>query len=309
MNPCLHPEEAMDMALGGTLPAAQHRDLNLHLAACAARAATTRAGSLRSCGRWPSTTGWPRLKKPWSVIPGSSTRSCPPARMTGLFPPRFARLRYRRAFRLGFALAGLLLAGGMAGATLWRLHRSSPVPLLLPEPSGATIQAAPAASRAVPSPAAEPAPLSDEPALQRSSRAQPSAAVLFAQALALRGEGKVDAAIAAHLRLQRLYPAARETRVSLALAGRLLLERGSSEQALAQFNQYLAQPGDIAEEALVGRATALGRLGRSATEAAAWRDVLERYPGSIYAAHAEKRLSALAEKPRAAAESGSDRRH
>ena len=297
MNPCLHPEEAMDMALGGTLPAAQHRDLNLHLAACAACAAHMAAAQQTRAAL---------AEQPQDQL---LDRQAVERAMTGLFPPRFARLRYRRAFRLGFALAGLLLAGGMAGATLWRLHRSSPVPLLLPEPSGATIQAAPAASRAVPSPAAEPAPLSDEPALQRSSRAQPSAAVLFAQALALRGEGKGDAAIAAHLRLQRLYPAARETRVSLALAGRLLLERGSSEQALAQFNQYLAQPGDIAEEALVGRATALGRLGRSATEAAAWRDVLERHPGSIYAAHAKKRLSALAEKPRAAAESGSDRRH
>ena len=297
MNPCLHPEEAMDMALGGTLPAPQRRDLNLHLAACAACAAHMAAAQQTRAAL---------AEQPQDQL---LDRQAVERAMTGLFPPRFARLRYRRAFRLGFALAGLLLAGGMAGATLWRLHRSSPVPLLLPEPSGATIQAAPAASRAVPSPAAEPAPLSDEPALQRSSRAQPSAAVLFAQALALRGEGKVDAAIAAHLRLQRLYPAARETRVSLALAGRLLLERGSSEQALAQFNQYLAQPGDIAEEALVGRATALGRLGRSATEAAAWRDVLERHPGSIYAAHAKKRLSALAEKPRAAAEPGSDRRH
>jgi len=297
MNPCLHPEEAMDMALGGTLPAPQRRDLNLHLAACAACAAHMAAAQQTRAAS---------AEQPQDQL---LDRQAVERAMTGLFPPRFARLRYRRAFRLGFALAGLLLAGGMAGATLWRSHRSSSVPLPLPEPSGTTIQVTPAAVRAVPSPAAEPAPSSDEPALQRPSRAQPSAAVLFAQALALRSEGKVDAAIAAHLRLQRLYPAARETRVSFALAGRLLLERGSSEQALAQFNQYLAQPGDIAEEALVGRATALGRLGRSATEAAAWRDVLERHPGSIYAAHAKKRLSALAEKPRAAAEPGSDRRH
>ena len=39
------------------------------------------------------------------------------------------------------------------------------------------------------------------------------------------------------------------------------------------------------------------RLGRSASEAAAWREVLERHPGSIYAAHARKRLATLAEKP------------
>jgi tetratricopeptide (TPR) repeat protein len=143
--------------------------------------------------------------------------------------------------------------------------------------------------------------------LQRSTRAQPSAAALFAQALALRSEGKVDAAIAAHLRLQRIYPTARETRLSFALAGRLLLERGSPDQALAQFNQYLAQPGDVAEEALVGRATALGRLGRSAAEASAWREVLESHPGSIYANRAKQRLAALAARPKAATEHGSSR--
>jgi len=220
--------------------------------------------------------------------------------MTGLYPPRFARLRYRRAFRLGFALAGLLLVSGMAGAALWRAHRPVSLPLLLPQPSGETLVSTPA--QAEPIMVADPAPASSDPVVQRAARAQPSAATLFAQALALRAEGKVDAAIAAHLRLQRLYPMARETHLSFALAGRLLLERGAPEQALAQFNQYLAQSGDVAEEALVGRATALGHLGRSAAEAAAWRQVIERHPESIYANQARQRLTALTTKPKAATE-------
>jgi tetratricopeptide (TPR) repeat protein len=220
--------------------------------------------------------------------------------MTGLFPSRFARLRNRRAFQLGFALAGLLLVGGLAGAALWRSQRPSSIPLLLPEPSDETRVSAPA--QAEPSLVADPAPASNDPVSQRSPRTQPSAAALFAQALALRAEGKVDAAIAAHLRLQRLYATARETHLSFALAGRLLLEKGASEQALAQFDQYLAQPGDVAEEALVGRATALGYLRRSAAEATAWRQVLERHPGSIYATRAKERLAALAGKPKATTE-------
>jgi TolA-binding protein len=293
VNPCPHPEAALDMALDGTLPAAQRRDLNLHLAACAACAAHMAAAQ-----RARQTLA----EQPWDE---QMDRQAVERAMTGLFPPRFAKLRYRRAFGLGFALAGLLLAGGMAGAGLWRSHRSSSVPLLLPEPSRGT--SAPAPSQAEPRFIAEPAPPSDEPAMQRSSRAQPSAAALFAQALTLRSEGKVDAAIAVHLRLQRLYPAARETRVSFALAGRLLLERDSPDQALAQFNQYLTRPGDVAEEALVGRATALGRLGHSAAEAAAWRDVIERHPGSIYATRAKERLAALAGKPRAATDPGPGR--
>jgi tetratricopeptide (TPR) repeat protein len=288
MNPCFHPEEAMDLALDGSLPAAQRRELNLHLAACAACAAHMAAAE--------------RTRETLAEQPHDELldRQAVERAMTGLFPPRFARLRYRRAFRLGFALAGLLLVGGMAGAALWRSHRPATFHLLLPQLSDQTRVSTPA--QAEPSLVADPAPAASDPVLQRSPRAQPSAAALFAQALALRSEGKVDAAIAAHLRLQRLYSTARETRLSFALAGRLLLERGSPEQALAQFNQYLAQPGDVAEEALVGRATALGHLGRSAAEAAAWREVIERHPGSIYATRAKERLAALGAKPKAATE-------
>jgi tetratricopeptide (TPR) repeat protein len=293
MKPCAHPEAALDLALDGTLPAAQRQDLNLHLAACAACAAQMAAAQ--------------RVRQTLAEQPRDEelNRQAVERAMTGLFPPRFARLRYRQAFRLGFALAVVLLAGGMAGAALWRWHRPVSVPLLLPEPSDETRVSAPV--QAEPSLVAEPVLPSSDSVLQRPTHAQPSAAALFAQALALRGEGKVGAAIATHLRLQHLYPTARETRLSFALAGRLLLERGSPEQALAQFNQYLAQPGDVAEEALVGRATALGHLGRSVAEAEAWREVIERHPGSIYANHAKRRLAVLAARPQAATEHRSSR--
>jgi tetratricopeptide (TPR) repeat protein len=281
MKSCAHPEAALDLALDGTLPAAQRQELNLHLAVCAACAAQVAAAQ--------------RVRQTLAEQPRDEEldRQAVERAMTGLFPPRFARLRYRQAFRLGFALAVVLLVSGMAGATLWRLHRPASVPLLLPEPSDETRAGLSAPVQAEPSLVAEPVP--------------PSAAALFAQALALRGEGKVGAAIATHLRLQHLYPTARETRLSFALAGRLLLDRGSPEQALAQFNQYLAQPGDVAEEALVGRATALGHLGRSVAEAEAWREVIERHPGSIYANHAKRRLAALAARPQAATEHGASR--
>jgi tetratricopeptide (TPR) repeat protein len=295
MSRGLHPEAALDMALDGTLPAGQRQDLNRHLADCAACAAHV-AAAQRVRERL--------AEQPWDE---QLDRKAVARAMAGLFRPRFAWLGSRRGFWLGFALAGLLLVGGVAGAGLWRSHRSSSVPLLFPEPSGGTRVVSSAPSQAEPRLVAQPEPPSGETVSPRFPRAQPSAAALFAQALALRGEGKVDAAIAAHLRLQHLYPVARETRLSFALAGRLLLDRGSPEQALAQFNQYLARPGDVAEEALVGRATALGRLGRSAAEAAAWREVLERHPGSVYATHAKKRLAALAEKPRAATEHGPSR--
>ena len=285
MNSCVHPEVALDLAVDGTLPAAQRQDLDLHLAACPACAAhLTVAQRVRQT----------LAEQPWDQ---QLDRQAVDKAMAGLFPPRSVGVRYQRALALAFALSVLLVVAGVAGAAFWRSHRLALPPLPLPQPSEKPVvpHSVPTPAEAIPVP--EPTASLEEPALQRSPRAQPSAAALFEQAVSLRSEGRVDAAVAAHLRLQRLYPHARETRVSFALAGRLLLEKGVTEQALAQFNQYLARPGDVAEEALVGRATALGRLGRSAAEAAAWRDVLARHPGSVWATQAKNRLAALAKKP------------
>jgi len=120
MNPCPHPEEDMDLALGGGLPAAQRRDLNLHLAACPACAAHMAAAQ--------------RTKETLAERPYDEqlNRRAVERAMTGLFPPRFARLRYRQAFQLGFALAGLLLVAGLAGAALWWSQRPSSVALAVP---------------------------------------------------------------------------------------------------------------------------------------------------------------------------------
>jgi hypothetical protein len=231
--------------------------------------------------------------------------------MTRLFPSRPARFRLRLALRLEIALAGLLLVGGVSAAALWRADRLSSEPASSVPSTRASgtlrltaLSTSPGAKREIDSDThlAEPGLVDNSTALpgdtpaQRAARAHPSAAILFAQAVSLRKEGKVDASITAHLRLQRLYLAARETRLSFALVGRLLLERGVPEQALAQFNLYLARPGDVEEEALVGRATALAKLGRSTAEAAAWREVLDHHPGSIYATRARKRLVELAGK-------------
>ena len=272
------------MALEGTLPDEQRRDLDVHLSACAACAAHLAAAER---------TRQKLAPQPWDE---HLDRQAVERAMNGLYQPRSTGFRHGRFFRFGLALAGLLVVAGVAGAALWRSHRLSSTPSRFAEPSSGARVVTPVPSQIGPRLVAETDPLPSAPVSQRPPRLQPSAGALFAQALALRGEGKVDAAIVVHLRLQRLYPAARETRLSFALAGRLLLERGSSEQALAQFNQYLARPGDVAEEALVGRATALGNLGRASAEAAAWHEVLRHNPESIYATHAKKRLATLAEK-------------
>jgi hypothetical protein len=63
--------------------------------------------------------------------------------------------------------------------------------------------------------------------------------------------------------------------------------------ALVQFDAYLAQQrhNALMEEALFGRASALHRLGRTAEERATWGELLERFPGSIYADRARAAIN------------------
>lgn len=85
------------------------------------------------------------------------------------------------------------------------------------------------------------------------------------------------------------FPGSRAARTSRVPHGRLLLEAlARPEAALACFSAYLADDpqGTLAEEALVGQAQALGRLGRTGEMQAAWRSLLARFPGSMHAATA-----------------------
>ena len=90
--------------------------------------------------------------------------------------------------------------------------------------------------------------------------------------------------------------------MSLALAGELLLERGHPGDALSQFDRHLsaARPageGEVGEEALAGRATALEQLHRTSEAIAAWKSLLARYPRSVYAGRARARLDQLTRQP------------
>jgi hypothetical protein len=97
--------------------------------------------------------------------------------------------------------------------------------------------------------------------------------------------------------LQERHSGSGEELVSRVALGRLLLDRlGDSRGALVQFNSYLASPGNgaLREEAMVGRALALGRIGRSSEERAAWRALLDAWPKSTHAKRARARLAELA---------------
>ncbi len=163
----------------------------------------------------------------------------------------------------------------------------------------------PPAARSAPAPIVPPAEAPEPaesprpgPRPPRAAAARPAvtAAELFEQAGKLRREGRADAAITVYRRLQETYPAAREAQLSFALAGQLLLKQGRPSDALAQFDRHPRLGGDVGEEALAGRAAALDQLHRTADAIAAWKSLLERYPGSVYAARARARLAELAER-------------
>ena len=119
---------------------------------------------------------------------------------------------------------------------------------------------------------------------------------LFSRANAARREGKTREAARLYRLLQREFPGTSEELVSRVTLGRWMLDRlNDPSGALARFDSYLANPVHTAlrEEALIGRALALGRLGRETEERGAWTAFLAAFPGSVYAERARGRLETL----------------
>jgi TolA-binding protein len=90
------------------------------------------------------------------------------------------------------------------------------------------------------------------------------------------------------------YPGEPEALAAHAMLGRLLLDRGQPESALTHFDAYLRSGAStLAEEAQLGRALSLRKLGRAADEISAWKTLLAAYPSSVHATRARQRLSEL----------------
>jgi len=148
------------------------------------------------------------------------------------------------------------------------------------------------ATPADPDPPATPSsdPETEPPAVEAT--APPSAAEQFAKANTLRKSGRSQAAIAAYRQLQRQHPSSPEGRLSHVLLGRILLQQGAASAAYQQFSRYLrtSPNGSLAEEALNGEAAALRMSGRHTEERTVNRQLVERFPNSVYAKMARKRL-------------------
>ena len=289
MNLDVHPEAALDRALAGELSEAEKRVLERHLAACSVCEAHLALARSRQEIRTP---------QPWGRHLNSLA--------VDYALDHFGRSRWSTLFFLPgrrrwlLTTAGLLMmaAGGVASAAWW--HARGPAG----EPSLAQLTVAPPPARTPAplrptvawseSPTPPQANLADEsPGPARTPRVRPSASSLFEQASALRDRNRVDEAMAVFRRLQQLFPSTREGRLSFAVAGRMLLERGRPAQALAQFDQHLANGGEAPEVALAGRATALGQMGRPSAERETWQRLIESYPGTVYAKQAKERLSQM----------------
>lgn len=124
----------------------------------------------------------------------------------------------------------------------------------------------------------------------------PTATEIFRRANRARGEGRVHEAARLYRQLSREHQGTREEIASRVSLARLLLDRlGDPQGALSLFDSYLAvsSTGNMAQEARVGRALCLGRLGRPDEETRAWRELLRHHPRSVHATRARDRLELL----------------
>jgi TolA-binding protein len=237
-----------------------------------------------------------------------------------LLAPLRTGSRRRRAVRAVWLLSAaalLLLAGGAAAAIGFEGRGWNSLLGYAPRVSSPALTAASAAapkahSIAAPASPASPAPVVVEAAIAEAPAATPAPAVeapavvahraapepgpqeLFDAETAARRVGDYARVLTLHRELGQRFPRSREAQVSRATVGHLLLDRGNPVEALAAFEAYLAAgSGNLGEEAMVGRATALDRLGRTADASVAWRALVAAFPDTPYAAHARARVESL----------------
>lgn len=199
----------------------------------------------------------------------------------------------KRRGRTMYALAAALAVGAFGGAALAMLAMRTPeVPArrVVPHERVETPVIEPIAREA---PRVEPEVPVPAPAIEAPEPEPPSPGEMLAQANAARREGERASAVRLYRRLQSVHPRSTEAAISRVTLGRLLLDGADDPAgALREFDRYLAQSRHrvLEEEARVGRALSLQRLGRRDEERRAWRDLLDHHPDTLYAERARARL-------------------
>lgn len=232
--------------------------------------------------------------------------------------------RLLRRERLGWAF-GVAVALVSSGAAAWwtgslRPHAAVPVVQSTPGDHGG-LSGEPRARRAAVR-ASEPPELDESPGIEHGpplsahvpsstatrvrragngsappevvSAPSETAADLFRRANAARHIGDFAGAAAQYAELEARFPGSDEAQLSHVSLGKLLLASGRALDAEQQFSLYLSEGGRaLAEEALLGRAECLERLGRVTEERRSWQRLLRDFPGSVYGVRATHRLEEL----------------
>jgi TolA-binding protein len=184
----------------------------------------------------------------------------------------------------GEATPATVTAVGRASVVIQTSAASAP----LPSPG----VVAPPASPDLPTPTVPVTPLPAPPA----AVAPEGPAPLFGAEADARRRGDTARMLELHAELVARYPQSHEAQVSRMMVARLLLDRGDASGALSGFDAYLrAGSGELREDALAGRATALERLGRTGEARRAWMALLDQYPNTAYGGHARSRVEASSE--------------
>jgi TolA-binding protein len=232
----------------------------------------------------------------WDRVSRMATRAVAVNATRSRGPLRIARRTWPLAVA-ALVLTGVAIAGGAFQLTPWTNETD------VPPAEGARSGPSPVVTPSVPertetptdAPAEAESPNTTPPdVLPAAQASRTSAADLYRAANDARRAGRTGQAIRDYQRLQRHFPGSSETHASRVSLGGLLLRTGSSGAALAQFDAYLVSGGGrLGAEALFGRAQALRALGRSAEEAQNLQRLIEQYPNSAYATHAQRRLHQL----------------
>jgi TolA-binding protein len=307
-----HPEDLLERESRGTASAAERARLTQHLAEC------TVCRVERALAREAAHDAAPRRDEELLVARLKRDVSARATSHAG------RRSRQKRAMVAVALLAGTLASVAAAATYVIVRGAGTPPSVVVAKASERSRKAGPPqnlgpekpeAPRVAPADEAEAAaPNASESESEVSRRAAPAAAEpassseLFSRANQARRDGKVTEAVRLYRALQERFSGTNEELVSRVTLGRLLLDRmGDSRGALVQFNSYLASPGGgvLREEAMVGRALALGRMGRAAEERAAWQALLDGFPKSTQRKRAEARLAELGRAGDGAARAGS----
>ena len=301
----LHPEELLDKEARGSLTEVESERLEAHIARCATcrferEVRADFAAELDEDDGFPSqrvtalVEGLPKAP----LVPEPEPEPAPVTR----------RRSGRKNIRVLLLVAAALFAGSLAtagmGARVWdRLTAGNGEDLTVTPPSPPVTSTATVLAVAPSATASEhvfiehdEASVAVLPSAAPTADALPvdSAASLFEAASEARRRGDYAQALSLHRRLQSQYASSREGHASQATVGRLLLDRGDATGALASFDAYQKRgTGSFDEPVMVGRATALDRLGRNEDAREAWRALVTSFPDTPWRSHAEARLATM----------------